>query len=81
MEDLLTRTLQERVELQHQFDMTDPDQDEEADDKAWEAMVENRGEIRGQLKMLAIMRSTTGKIELERAKARIKHDNAGQDEE
>ena len=73
MELLLQRTIEQRVEVQHQYDLTDPNLDEEADDKAWEAVVENAGEIKGMLKMLAIMRSTTSKVELQRARARIKH--------
>jgi hypothetical protein len=73
MELLLQQTIEQRVELQHQYDLTDPNQDEEEDDKAWEAVVENAGEIKGMLKMLAIMRSTSSKIELQRARARIKH--------
>lgn len=73
MELLLQETIQKRVELQTQWELTDPAQDEEADDKAWEAVVENAGEIKGMLKILAIMRSTTPKIELQRARARIKH--------
>lgn len=73
MELLLQETIEARVELTHAYDMTDPEQDEEADDKAWEAVVENAGKIRGMLEMLALFRSTTPKIELQRARARIKH--------
>jgi len=73
MEQMLDATLSRRVELQQAYDMTDPVLDEEGDDKAYEALVENRGEIRGMLKMLGIMRSTSGKVELTRAKARLAH--------
>lgn len=71
MEDLVVEALKERVELQHAWDLS-PDDGDEAD-KLWENVAMNAGKIRGHLEMLAIMRSTSPKVELQRAKARKHH--------
>lgn len=71
MEVLLCQTLEKRPELQYAYDHLP--EDHPGSDELWEEVVENRGEIRGMLKMLAIMRSTSSKIELQRARNRIKH--------
>jgi len=70
MEDRLIQTLQERVELKRVWDLSPED-----DDKAWENVVENAGKIRGMLEMIAILRSSSVKAELQRAKARLKKED------
>lgn len=74
MELRLQETIEERTRLQQDWQHAeDQDADEDDLDKAWENVVENAGKIRGMLEMLAIMRSTSPKIELRRARERIKH--------
>lgn len=76
MELLLQETIEERTVLRQNWDHAQDqaeDDDDLKEDAAWEAVCENAGKIRGMLEMLAIMRSTSPKIELQRARARIKH--------
>lgn len=84
MGDELDRALKERGErmqdYQHQKDQlpdgeTELSDDDENDHLDW--MLESEGYIKGCLRMLAIMRSTTPKKELERARIRIQY---GQEE-
>ena len=74
MENELYRTLEARGKKLAWFkaqgiegsDLSDDEHDEHYD---W--CKENEGMVKGMLRMLAIMRSTTPKIELERARTRL----------
>lgn len=46
---------------------------DELEDEYLDNMLRNEGKIQGMLSMLSIMRSTNMKVELTRAKMRIKH--------
>lgn len=67
-EDLLDAVLIERRTKAQNVDqeLSDEEQDEYLD---W--MLKNEGEIRGMLKQVALWRSTSVKVELDRAKIRI----------
>lgn len=76
MEERLDETIHERTRLrqdwEHAEDLSQVEDDPSVE-KAYEDVVENAGKIRGMLEMLGIMRSTSAKIELKRARARISH--------
>ena len=72
MEDALDVTLRARVEFQHLWDQAPEEEDDpEAHQEAYDNLMKNEGEIHGMLRMLAIMRSTTNKTELRRARIRL----------
>ena len=73
MEEKLDQTLIERANLTRSYDVAT---DDETKDDLIDSLLNNEGRIQGMLLMLAIMRSTTNKTELQRARARIKHAQA-----
>lgn len=78
----LDRALTERgaklQDYQHKKDQLPDNETElsdEEEDEHYDKMLESEGYIKGCLRMLAIMRSTTPKVELQRARIRIQYGN------
>lgn len=72
MEAKLDEAILKRTSLQQDFDhQCDIDGDSDAAGDAWDSLKQNEGAVQMALRMIAIMRSTTTKTELERARARI----------
>lgn len=67
MEDVVDTTRRARVERAEE-------QEDEEDSDYIDWMLKNEGQIQGMLKMIAIMRSTSMKDELERSKVRLEDD-------
>lgn len=78
MELEVVKWLRERgkraADHQHALDQLPDDEEQLSDaeeDEYYDWMMQSEGMIKGGLKMLAIMRSTTPKVELDRARIRI----------
>lgn len=70
MEQRLDRTIRERQDKQHEWDQGPDEVTDEENDEFLDWMVENAGKIKGMMIMLAIMRSSTVRIETDRSKER-----------
>jgi hypothetical protein len=74
MENELVARLEERgAKLAWYQAIANPDEEltDEQNDEYYDWCKENEGVIKGELRMLAIMRSTSAKTELDRARARL----------
>jgi hypothetical protein len=71
MEMELDKAIRERQDLRHNWDLLP--EDDPSEETLMGDMLKNEGKVQGMLKMVGIMRSTSMKMELARARARLQY--------